>query len=80
MLGGQSHHRVEFKGYPLLIRLMHFTPIFFIVFFIPHPIFAIMKFLDVISAKSYDTLQVGYMTLMYILYITVNTYAYYKLK
>lgn len=62
------------------MRLMLFTPIFFIVFFVPHPIFAIMKFVDIISPQSYEALQVGYMTLMCMIYGIVNTYAYYKFK
>ncbi len=59
---------------------MTFTPVFFIVFYVPHPIFAILKFLEVLSPMQYESLQVSYMTLMCSLYITVNTYAYYKFK
>ena len=59
---------------------MTFTPVFFVVFYVPHPIFAIMKFLEILSPTQYDWLQVSYMTLMCLMYATVNTYAYYKFK
>jgi hypothetical protein len=49
MISQPNHLDVDFKGYQFIIRLMTFTPAFFIVFYVPHPIFAIMKFLEVLS-------------------------------
>ncbi len=40
---------VEFEGFNFLLFSMTFPPVFFILFYVPHPIFAIMHFMKVLS-------------------------------
>jgi hypothetical protein len=43
----------EIPEYRFIMAIMVFTPVFFIVFYIPHPIFSIMHFLKSISNDGY---------------------------
>jgi hypothetical protein len=62
------------------MAVMVFTPMFFIVFYIPHPIFSIMHFLKAISNEGYAGLQSGYIIVMSLIFVGVNTYAYFRVK
>ena len=62
------------------MSIMFFTPAFFIIFYVPHPLFAILNFLKVISNGRYEALKTTYIVLMSILFTGVNIYAYYQVK
>jgi len=70
----------EIPEYRFIMAIMVFTPVFFIVFYIPHPIFSIMHFLKVISNEGYAGLQSGYIIVMSLIFVGVNTYAYFRVK
>lgn len=57
-----------------------FTPTFFILFYVPHPIFKIMHFLHNITDDEYTSLQSGYIVFMCSVYVLANCYFYYKYK
>jgi len=70
----------EIEDFRFVMGIMIFAPVFFIVFYIPHPIFAILSFLKVISKEGYAALQTVCIVLLSILFAVVNTYAYYRVK
>jgi hypothetical protein len=59
---------------------MLFTPVFFIIFYVPHPLFAILNFIKIISNDAYEALKTTYIVLMSIIFTAVNSYAYYRVK
>ena len=79
-LGMLSKPVEETCGYQLQMRMMLFTPVFFILFFIPHPIFAILKLVETISDTQFSILQATYIVVMCAVFVSANTHFYYKFK
>ena len=73
----QAH---EFPEYRFIMAVMVFTPLFFIMFYIPHPIFSILQFLRALSNEGYAALQSGYIIVMSLIFVGANTYAYFRVK
>lgn len=76
----QPNVAIEFPEYKLIMFIMVFTPVFFILFFLPHPIFTVLHFLHAISTKTYESTQIIYITLLSLTFTAVNFHVYYKVK
>jgi hypothetical protein len=63
-----------------MMFIMIFTPVFFILFYVPHPIFAIVHFIHAVSTNTYASIQAAYITILSLIFTAVNFYTYYRVK